>query len=83
MQARVTQIGSSVGVIIPRYIALDGGFLKGVPVKIGYSNDTITITKAPSVRQGWAEAFSAYAREGEDALALPDFLDSEALDAER
>lgn len=82
MVARVTQIGTSVGVIIPRHIALEGGFLKGVPVNIGFKNNKITITKTAPVRAGWAEAFASYAREGEDSMALPDFLDAEALDKE-
>ncbi len=82
MLARVTKIGTSLGVIIPRHIALEGGFQKGVPVNIGFNDETITITKAPAVREGWAEAFAAYAREGEDALVLPDFLDAEALEVE-
>lgn len=79
MQARISQIGTSLGVIIPRHITIEGGFKKGVPVNIGFENDTITITKAPAVREGWAEAFSAYAQEGEDSLVMPDSLDSEAL----
>lgn len=80
MQARITKIGTSVGVIIPKYIAIEGGFLKGVPVNLSFENDKIIISKAPAVREGWAEAFAAYAREGEDALAMPDFLDVEALE---
>ena len=80
MQARITRIGTSLGVIIPRHITREGGFQKGVPVDISLDNDKITISKLPEVRKGWAEAFAAYAREGEDAAALPDFLDTEALD---
>ena len=80
MQARITKIGTSLGVIIPRHIAVEGGFLKGVPVEIGLKNNKITISKVPVVREGWAEAFAAYAREGEDTLVMPDFLDAEALE---
>lgn len=82
MQARITKVGTSLGVIIPKYIALEGGFLKGVPVNISFENEKITISKAPTVREGWAEAFAAYAREGEDTLVMPDFLDGEALEVE-
>ena len=82
MVARITKIGTSLGVIIPRHIIEEGGFKKGIPVSIGFDNDTITISKTRSAREGWAEAFAAYAREGEDALALPDFLDTEALELE-
>lgn len=80
MQARITKIGTSIGVIIPRYIAMEGGFKKGIPVDISFENDKITISKAPAVREGWAEAFATYAREGEDALVIPDFLATEVLE---
>lgn len=80
MLGRITKVGTSLGVIIPRHIAVEGGFQKGVPVNIEFSNNAISIKKAPGVREGWAEAFAEYAREGEDAMALPDFLDAEAMD---
>lgn len=80
MQARISRIGTSLGVIIPRHITKEGGFQKGVPVDISLENDKIMITKVPEVRKGWAEAFAAYARQGEDTLVMPDYLDSEALD---
>lgn len=80
MLAKVTKVGTSVGVIIPRYIANEGGFKKGESINIEYNNNKITISKVNSPREGWAEAFAAYANEGEDAMMLPDTLDSEALD---
>lgn len=80
MLARVSQVGTSVGVIIPRYIATEGGFTKGSPINIEFSDDKIIISKPRTVRQGWAEAFARYAKEGEDEMLLPDCLDSEAVD---
>ncbi|MDE6638708.1 MAG: AbrB/MazE/SpoVT family DNA-binding domain-containing protein [Muribaculaceae bacterium] len=80
MQARISRIGTSLGVIIPRHITKEGGFQKGLPVEITLENDKITISKIPVVRKGWAEAFAAYAKTGEDDLAIPDYLDSEAID---
>ena len=80
MLAKVSQVGTSVGVIIPRYIATEGGFTKGSPVNIEISNDKIIISKPRTVRQGWADAFARYAKEGEDEMLLPDSLDSEAVD---
>ncbi len=80
MLTRISQVGTSVGVIIPRYIATEGGFTKGSPVNIEFSDNQIIITKPKSKRDGWAEAFAKYAKEGEDELILPDFLDSEAMD---
>ena len=80
MQARISRIGTSLGIIIPRHITKEGGFQKGLPVEITLENDKITISKNPVVRKGWAEAFAAYAKNGEDDLAIPDYLDSEAID---
>ena len=58
MLAKVSQIGTSVGVIIPRYIAAEGGFTKGSSVNIEFSNNQIIISKPRLVRQGWADAFA-------------------------
>lgn len=80
MLAKISQVGTSVGVIIPRYIATEGGFSKGSPVNIEYSNDQIIISKPKAKREGWAAAFAKYAKEGEDAMLLPDYLDSEAIE---
>lgn len=80
MLSKVSQVGTSVGVIIPRYIATEGGFTKGAPVNIEFSNNQIIISKPRNKRDGWAAAFAKYAKEGEDAKLLPDYLDSEAID---
>ena len=80
MEAKITKVGTSVGVIIPRYIAAEGGFLKGSPVNIEYSDNKIIISKLTKPRSGWAEAFANYANEGEDEMLLPDFIDNESLD---
>lgn len=78
MLAKVSQVGSSVGVIIPRYIANEGGFTKGSPINIEFTDNRIIISKPKTVREGWAAAFAKYAGEGEDRMLLPDFLDGEA-----
>lgn len=80
MLAKVSQVGTSVGVIIPRYIATEGGFTKGSPVNIEFSNNQIIISKPKTAREGWAAAFAQYAKEGEEPMLLPDYLDSEAVD---
>ena len=64
----------------PRYIAVEGGFTKGSSVNIEFTNNQIIISKPKTVREGWAAAFAQYAKEGEDAMLLPDYLDSEAVD---
>lgn len=35
------------------------------------------IKKKRKIREGWAAAFAQYAKEDEDELLLPDFIDSE------
>lgn len=82
MLTRITRIGTSLGVILPRHIAAEGQFAKGTPINIDFEGEKITISKVSRVREGWGEMFAAYAREGEEPLALPDFLDKEALDLE-
>ncbi len=79
METRISQVGTSVGIIIPRYIATEGDFSKGSPVNIEYKNDQIIISKIRANRAGWADAFAKYAKEGEDEMLLPDYLDSEAI----
>ena len=79
METKISQVGTSVGVIIPRYIATEGGFSKGSPVNIEFKNEQIIISKIKINRAGWANAFAKYAKEGEDEILLPDYLDSEAI----
>ena len=80
MLAKISKVGTSVGVIIPRYIATEGGFTKGSPVNIEFLNNQIIISKPDNKREGWAAAFAKYAKEGEDAMMLPDYLDSESVE---
>lgn len=80
MLAKISQVGTSVGIIIPRYIAVEGGFSKGSPVNIEFTNNQIIISKPKAKREGWGAAFARYAKEGEDAMMLPDSLDSEAIE---
>ena len=80
MLAKISQVGTSLGVIIPRFIATEGGFTKGSPVNIEFTNNQIIISKPQTKREGWAAAFAKYAEEGEDENLLPDYLDSEAID---
>ena len=78
METKISQVGTSVGVIIPRFIATEGGFSKGSSVNIEFKNDQIIISKIRSNRAGGADAFAKYANEGEEEMLLPDYLDSEA-----
>lgn len=78
MLGKILQVGSSVGVVIPRYIAAEGGFTKGLSVNIEFRDNQVIISKPCAAREGWASAFAKYAREGEDEMLLPDYLDAEA-----
>lgn len=78
MEAKIIKVGTSVGLIIPRFIAVEGGFNTGSPINIEYNQDQIVITKIKDVRKGWAEAFAKYAAEGEDEMLVPDHVDEEA-----
>ncbi len=80
MLAKFSQVGTSLVVIIPRFIAAEGGFTKGSPVNIEFSNNRIIISKPQTKREGWAAAFAKYAKEGEDSMLLPDYLDEETID---
>lgn len=77
MDAKVVKVGTSLGLLIPRFIAIEGGFSQGTPITIEYSNDRIVVSRKRKVREGWAAAFKKYAQEGEDEMMLPDYIDSE------
>lgn len=78
MKTKVVKVGTSVGLIIPRFIAVEGGFNTGSSINIEYNQEQIVITKINDVRKGWAEAFAKYAMEGEDEMLIPDYIDNEA-----
>ena len=78
MKTKVVKVGTSVGLIIPRFIAVEGGFNTGSSINIEYNQEQIVITKINDVRKGWAEAFAKYAMEGEDEMLIPDSIDNEA-----
>lgn len=80
MDTKIIRVGSSLGVIIPKAVAIEGNFTAGMPLNVNLKNGRITIDKKKSVREGWAKAFEAYAKEGEDQMLLPDFLDAEATE---
>lgn len=80
MDTKVIRVGSSLGVIIPKAVAIEGNFTAGMPLNVTLKNGRITMNKKASAREGWAKAFEAYAKKGEDEMLLPDFLDTESID---
>lgn len=77
MEAKVVKVGTSLGLVIPKFIAVEGGFSQGTPINIEFSNEQIIVTRRKNVRAGWAAAFAKYAMEGEDELLIPDYVDNE------
>ena len=78
MEAKVVKVGTSLGMVIPRFIAVEEKLVQGSPINIEYVDNRIIVTKLEKSRSGWAETFAKYAAEGEDEQMLPDFVDSEA-----
>ena len=64
MEAKVVKVGTSLGLVIPRFIAMEGGFSHGTPINIEFNNNQMIVTRKRKVRAGWAEAFAKYAAEG-------------------
>ena len=80
METRVIKVGTSLGLLIPKIVAKDIGLLAGTPIEVNLKGNKMIVTKKNKVRAGWAEAFAAYANEGEDEMLLPDYLDTEIDD---
>lgn len=77
MEAKVVKVGTSLGLVIPRFIAVEGGFTHGTPINIEYKDGQMVVSRKKKIREGWSEAFAKYAYEGEDEMMIPDFMDSE------
>ena len=81
MNTKIIRIGTSLGLIIPSSIAKDFNFQTGTQIEISNKlKKEIVIKKIKEVRQGWSQAFSNYAIEGQDEMYLPEYIDGE-LDA--
>lgn len=78
MESKIIKVGTSLGLIIPGHMVKDFDLKNGTKIEIELSEGELVIKKKNSVREGWDNAFAQYAKEGEDKLLLPDFLDSEA-----
>lgn len=80
MRTKLTRINGSIALIIPAHIVVGGQFDEECPVEIEFREGRIIVSKTHPARQGWSEAFSAYAGVADDEERLPDHLDSEAID---
>jgi antitoxin MazE len=66
MKTKVVRIGNSRGIRIPKALLQQTG-IDG-DVEINAEADTLVIRLAKRPREGWADAFQAMARRGDDAL---------------
>ena len=66
MKTRIVRIGNSQGIRIPKLLLEQTG-LRG-HVEISAQDDSLIIRPARKPREGWAAAFQAMARRGDDAL---------------
>ena len=72
MRTRIIRIGNSQGVRIPKLYLQQTGLGEEVELEVQDSEIVIRSTEHP--RQGWAEAFRAMAKDGDDKL-----LDEESM----
>lgn len=78
MESKIIQVGTSLGLIIPKPFAAEAKLTIGTPITITCNAGQMTVARKKTVREGWGEAFADYSKHGEDELLLPEFLDSEA-----
>lgn len=79
METKFIRVGSSIGLIVPGHIVKELEIKVGTKIEIELKkNEEIVIKKTRKLREGWDKAFAIYAREGEDELMIPDFVDAES-----
>jgi antitoxin MazE len=67
MQARIVRIGNSRGIRIPKALLEHTGLAGAVEILV--RKDRLILRRTKRARTGWAEAFRAMARAGDDRLA--------------
>jgi antitoxin MazE len=72
MRTRIVRIGNSQGVRISKRLLEQTGLKEEVEIEV--EGNTLVIRPVTGPRAGWAEAFQAMSREGDDAL-----LDEEVI----
>jgi len=79
MQARVVNIGTSLGVILPNLVAKDLSLQAGRLLDLSVLDDTM-ILKKKTPREGWAWAAQKLHEDSEDKLLIPDVFEDEVFD---
>lgn len=75
MRTHLVRIGNSQGVRIPKTIIEECGLVEHVELRV--EGNSLIITPARTLREGWDEAFAQMSERGDDALLLPDDLENE------
>jgi antitoxin MazE len=70
MRTRIVRIGNSQGVRIPKPLIERTGLKEEVEIEV--EGNQLVIRSVAGPRAGWAEAFQAMAREGDDVLPDPE-----------
>ncbi|RYX82766.1 AbrB/MazE/SpoVT family DNA-binding domain-containing protein [bacterium] len=76
MKSSIRNIGNSKGIILPQNILKECEIEYEVNLEV--RDKTIVITPVETQkRKGWAEAFQAMAKNGDDELVIPDVFEDE------
>ncbi len=71
MTTRLTRIGNSLGVRVPKVVIQLAG-LEGQELEMKVVDEGVLLAPVRRVRQGWKEAFQAMHAAGDDRLLLDD-----------
>ena len=74
MRTRIVRIGNSQGVRIPKPLIERTGLKEEVEIEV--EGNQLVIRSVAGPRAGWAEAFQAMAREGDDEILDPELAAS-------
>lgn len=78
MNADIIKIGNSKGIRIPASLLKQCGIDKKVEIEVKYNSIILKPIKSP--RAGWAAAFKAMAKRGDDQILISDELDTGILE---
>ena len=79
MQARVVNIGTSLGIILPNLVVKDFSLQAGRLLDLSVSDETM-ILKKKTPREDWALAAQRLHEDGNDKLLIPDVFEDEIFD---
>ncbi|MDI9235204.1 AbrB/MazE/SpoVT family DNA-binding domain-containing protein [Limnohabitans lacus] len=74
MEIAIRTIGNSKGVVLPKPLLAQAGLENQVTASVTLENGHIVLSKpAKKVREGWADAATAVAANGNDTLLMGEF----------